>query len=90
MTEALTILEPINISLLETLKFIKQSYNYPLEHSQHLRERFGDVVMQRAGRFDIVHLFGADAAQLCLRNPDQTFSNKKAWDLIIGRVFLMV
>jgi cytochrome P450 len=87
MTEALTILEPINISLLETLKFIKQSYNYPLEYSQHLRERFGDVVMQRAGGFYIVHLFGADAAELCLMNPDQTFSNKKAWDLIIGRVF---
>jgi cytochrome P450 len=79
--------QPIKISLLETLRFIKQSYSYPLEHGQHLRERFGDVVMQRAGRMNIVHLFGADAVQLCLLNPDQTFSNKKAWDMIIGRVF---
>ena len=87
MTEALITPQPIDISFLETLKFIKQSYNYPLEHSQHLRERFGDVVMQRAGRVNIVHLFGADAAQLCLMNPGQTFSNKKAWDMIIGRIF---
>ena len=87
MTNALITPEPINISFLETLKFIKQSYNYPLEHGQHLRERFGDVVMQRAGRVNIVHLFGADAAQLCLINPDQIFSNKKAWDMIIGRIF---
>lgn len=87
MTEALVTPQPINIGFIETLKFIKQSYNNPLEHSQHLRERFGDVVMQRAGRVNIVHLFGAEAAQLCLTNPDQTFSNKKAWDMIIGRVF---
>ena len=35
----------------------------------------------------VVHMFGADANQLCLRNPDQIFSNKKAWDRIIGRIF---
>ena len=66
---------------------MKQSYNNPLEHGQYLRGRFGDVVMQNAGRMKIVHLFGADAHQLCLRNPDQILSNKKAWDLIIGRIF---
>jgi cytochrome P450 len=87
MSQAPITPQPIKLGVLETLRFIRQSYNYPLEHSQHLRERFGDVVMQRAGRMNIVHLFGADAAQLCLVNPDQTFSNKKAWDMIIGRIF---
>jgi cytochrome P450 len=87
MSQAPITPQPIKLGVFETLRFIRQSYNYPLEHSQHLRERFGDVVIQRAGRMNIVHLFGADAAQLCLVNPDQTFSNKKAWDMIIGRIF---
>jgi len=82
-----TALAPIKTGFFESLRFIKQSYNNPLEHGQYLRERFGDVVMQRAGRMTVVHLFGADANQLCLRNPNQIFSNKKAWDLIIGRIF---
>jgi len=73
--------------MLETFRFIRRSYNNPLEHSQYLRQRFGDVVMQRAGRMAVVHLFGAEAHQLCLLNPEQTFSNKKAWDMIIGRIF---
>ena len=81
------VLEPIKTGFFESIRFIKRSYNSPLEHGQYLRERFGDVVMQRAGRMTVVHLFGADANQLCLRNPDQLFSNKKAWDLIIGRIF---
>jgi cytochrome P450 len=87
MTATSIQLEPIKTGFLESLRFIKQSYNNPLEHGQYLRERYGDVVMQQAGRMKLVHMFGADAVQLCLRNPDQLFSNKKAWDLIIGRIF---
>lgn len=79
--------EPIKTGFFESLRFIKQSYNNPLEHGQYLRGRFGDVVMQSAGRMKMVHLFGADAAQLALVNKDQVFSNKKAWDMIIGRIF---
>ena len=80
-------LAPIKTGFFETIRFMKQSYNNPLEHSQYLRHRFGDVVMQSAGRMKVVHLFGADANQLCLVNPGQVFSNKKAWDMIIGRIF---
>jgi cytochrome P450 len=82
-----TALTPIKTNFFESLRFMKQSYNNPLEHGQYLRQRFGDVVMQKAGRMTVVHMFGADANQLCLRNPDQIFSNKKAWDRIIGRIF---
>jgi cytochrome P450 len=82
-----TPVQPIETGFLESLRFIKQSYNNPLEHGQYLRERFGDVVMQRTGRMTVVHLFGADALQLCLVNKGQTFSNKRAWDMIIGRIF---
>jgi len=80
-------LEPIDVSWLKTLRFMRRSYHNPLEHGQDLREEYGNVVMQRAGKMTVVHLFGADAHQLCLLNPDQTFSNKKAWDQILGRIF---
>ncbi len=87
MSETPAVLHPIKTGFFESLRFIKQSYNNPLEHGQYLRERFGDVVMQRAGRMSMVHLFGADANELCLINRGQVFSNKKAWDMILGRIF---
>lgn len=80
-------IKPIKTGMFETIRFLKQSYSNPLAHAQYLRERFGDVVMQRAGGMTMVHLFGADANQLCLVNPGQVFSNKRAWDMIIGRIF---
>ena len=69
------------------MRYMKRSYHNPLEHGQDLRREYGNVVMQKAGKGRVVHLFGADAHKLCLLNPDQTFSNKKAWDMIIGRIF---
>ena len=87
MTDAAKPLEPIQTGLLKSMRYIKRSYNSPLEHGQDLRREYGNVVMQKAGKMRIVHLFGADAHKLCLLNPNQTFSNKKAWDMIIGRVF---
>jgi cytochrome P450 len=79
--------EPIQTGLLKTMRYMKSSYNNPLEHGQDLRREYGNVVMQKAGKMRIVHLFGADAHKLCMLNPNQTFSNKNAWDMIIGRVF---
>ena len=43
--------------------------------------------MQKVGKLEVVHLFGADANRFALLNPDNTLSNKKAWDQIIGRLF---
>lgn len=80
-------LEPIKLGLLETLRLIRLSYTHPLEHSQEMQERFGNAVMQKFFRITFVNLYGADAHQLALVNPDRIFSNKKAWDQIIGRVF---
>ena len=87
MTDAAKPIEPIQAGLLKTIRYMKRSYNNPLEHGQDLRREYGNVVMQKAGNRHVVHLFGADAHKLCLLNPDQTFSNKKAWDMIIGRIF---
>ncbi len=43
--------------------------------------------MQKFFRITFVHLYGADAHRLTLVNQDQVFSNKQAWDQIIGRIF---
>ncbi|MFT7686434.1 MAG: cytochrome P450 [Candidatus Azotimanducaceae bacterium] len=80
-------LKPIKTGFLKSMRYMKRSYNTPLEHGQDLRREYGNVVMQKAGRMRIVHLFGAEAHRLCLTNPGQIFSNKKAWDMIIGRIF---
>jgi cytochrome P450 len=80
-------LRPIKVGFLETLRLVKLSYQNPLEHSQELQSRFGNVVMQKLVGKTFVNLYGADAHRLALVNDGQVFSNKKAWDLIIGRIF---
>ncbi|MFT4713393.1 MAG: cytochrome P450 [Candidatus Azotimanducaceae bacterium] len=87
ISDQITPLEPIRTGILKSMRYMKRSYNSPLEHGQDLRREHGNVVMQKIGKMQIVHLFGADGHRLCLMNPDQTFSNKKAWDMIIGRIF---
>jgi cytochrome P450 len=87
MSELAQDLQAIKPGLRETLRLIKKSYNTPLEFCQELQQKHGDVVMQKLGRIRYVHLFGAEAHRLALVNQDQVFSNKKAWDLIIGRIF---
>ena len=85
--EGTTALRPIKVSLLETFRMIRQSYRQPLEHAQDMQQRYGNAVMQRIGRQSYVNLYGADAHRLALINEDHIFSNKKAWDMIIGRIF---
>lgn len=87
MTTSPIELQPIKPGLRETIRLIRKSYANPLTHSQELQERFGDAVMQRFMGLTFVHLYGADAHRLALLNPNEIFSNKKAWDQIIGRVF---
>jgi len=80
-------LQPIRVGFFETLRLVIKSYTYPREHAQELQARFGNAVMQKMARRTFVHLFGADAHRLALINEGQVFSNKKAWDQIIGRIF---
>ena len=87
MTNNVKPLIPIKTNIVESLRMMKQSYANPLEHSQFLQQRFGNVVMQRAGSMKFVHLFGPEANRLSLVNPGQILSNKKSWDKIIGRIF---
>lgn len=80
-------LQTIKTGPRETFRLIRKSYTNPLAHSQELQARYGNAVMQRFLGMTFVHLYGADAHRLALLNPDEIFSNKKAWDQIIGRVF---
>ena len=80
-------LRPIKVGFLETLRLVRKSYTNPLEHARDMQARYGNAVMQKLARRTIVHLFGADAHRLALVNDGQVFSNKKAWDQIIGRIF---
>ena len=77
-----TPLTPIKVSILESWRLISLSYSDPLEHTQFLSQKYGNVVMQKVGKMKVVHLFGADANRLSLLNPDNILSNKKAWDQI--------
>ena len=43
--------------------------------------------MQKVAGRTYVNLYGADAHRLALVNDDQVFSNREAWNLIIGRIF---
>ena len=80
-------LQPIKLGPLETLRLIRKNYSDPLGHAQEMHDRFGNAVMRKFGRFTFVNLYGADAHRLTLINEGQVFSNKKAWDMIIGRIF---
>ena len=82
-------LQPIKLGLLESWRLISLSYSDPLQHARHLNDTYGDVVMQKVGSMNVVHLFGVDASKLSLLNADNILSNKKAWDQIIGRLFPM-
>ncbi|MCX2982578.1 cytochrome P450 [Halieaceae bacterium IMCC14734] len=81
------LLQPIKPGIWGTWRLLRRSYNNPLEHARELRKDYGDVVMQKMFGMTYVHLMGADAAKLMLVNESQVFSNKKAWDMIIGRIF---
>jgi len=80
-------LKPIRTGFFETWRLVRSSYNDPLGHAQELHDTYGNAVMQKFAGMTFVHLYGADAHRLALINDGQVFSNKKAWDLIIGRIF---
>jgi cytochrome P450 len=54
---------------------------------RELSARHGDVVLQRAGPFRMVNLFGPDANRFVLLDPQRIFSAKQPWTAIMGRIF---
>ncbi len=80
-------IQAIRPGFFETWRLLRKSYVNPLRHAQELQGAYGNAVMQKFAGITFVHLYGADAHRLALVNDGQVFSNKEAWDQIIGRIF---
>ncbi len=80
-------LQPIRPGFFESWRLLRKLNDDPLGHAQLMQERYGNAVMQKVAGIRLVHLYGAEAHRLALVNNDDVFSNKKAWDRIIGRIF---
>jgi cytochrome P450 len=78
---------PPEPGFLETFRRGRLMRQDPLACTTRMYEGEGPVVGQRMGLFRSVNLFGPDAVKLVVLNREGTFSNKQAWDLIIGKIF---
>jgi cytochrome P450 len=58
-----------------------------LELVDGLYRRYGPVVFQQTALAPLVSLFGPEANRFVLLNQQQALSAKRAWDLIMGRIF---
>jgi len=43
------LLTPIKVGILESWRLISLSYSDPLKHTQHLNQKYGNVVMHKVG-----------------------------------------
>jgi cytochrome P450 len=59
----------------------------PKRATREIGRRYGPIVKVSRGPLTIIHLYGPDACKLVLQNRGEFLSNKKAWDLLIGRIF---
>lgn len=80
-------IRPIRPGFFESWRLLRQLNDDPLGHAQLMQARYGNAVMQKVGGIRLVHLYGAEAHRLALVNSGEVFSNKKAWDRIIGDIF---
>jgi cytochrome P450 len=63
-------------------------YRYEtLDIVNRLHRRYGSVVFQRTALIPMVSLFGPQANEYVLLDKEQIFSARRAWDLIMGRIF---
>lgn len=74
-------------SVLDTLAQMIQFRHKTLHLVRRLRERYGPVVFQNTLLVPLVSLFGPDANRFLLLDQEQQLSAKRAWDLIMGRIF---
>lgn len=81
------LLQPICPGFVESWRLLRKLNDDPLGHAQLMQSTYGNAVMQNVAGIRLVHLYGAEAHRLALVNSDEVFSNKKAWDRIIGRIF---
>lgn len=71
------------LAVLHLLKLRKR----PIEHNDHLRATYGDVVRMNVFGTTLYAAYGLDAAEQVLINRDRTFANGPAWSHFIGPFF---
>lgn len=71
----------------ETLRQTLQYRHRTLELVSRLYDRHGPVVFQQTGLVPLVSLFGPEANRFVLLDQQGLLSAKRAWDLIMGRIF---
>lgn len=52
-----------------------------------MQARYGDVFRYRAVMQDVITLLGPDANEFVLKDADQNFSSKLAWDVVLEELF---
>lgn len=52
-----------------------------------MQARYGDVFRYRAVMMDVITLLGPDANEFVLKDPEQNFSSKLAWDVVLEELF---
>ncbi|HEY2386541.1 MAG TPA: cytochrome P450 [Candidatus Binatia bacterium] len=74
-------------SAFDTLAQMIGFRNKTLHLVRRLRERYGPVVFQNTLLVPLVSLFGPEANRFVLLDQEQQLSAKRAWDLVMGRIF---
>lgn len=72
---------------LETLDLTLRYRDHTLRMLRRSYDRHGPVVIQRTRPLPLVSLFGPEANRFVLLDQEQQLSAKRAWDLIMGRIF---
>lgn len=71
----------------ETLDLTFRYRDHTLRVLRRLYDRHGPVVTQSTRPLPLVSLFGPEANRFVLLDQEQQLSAKRAWDLIMGRIF---
>jgi cytochrome P450 len=71
----------------ETLRETIQYRDRTLDLITGINRRHGPVVYQHTALVPLVSLFGPDANRFVLLDQQQALSAKRAWDIIMGRIF---
>ena len=72
---------------LENLTLMFRYRNDTLDLLRQLEARHGPVVFQKTALVPLVSLFGPEANKFVLLDREQILSARRAWDIIMGRIF---
>ena len=73
--------------MLRALLFQQNERVDMLSRLDRLYRTHGEMVVQRAGPFHMLNLFGPEANRFVLLDRDQIFSSRRPWTMIMGRIF---